>query len=409
MFAIPRQKSDGSSFQDVIDRLDSQAGATNTWAGATVTERTAMQQITVYACVRLLAETIAPLPIKTQTQQRHENGARVWVDSDHDVLGVLARPNDWQTQHDLLSFWVSWMELRGNGYAFKAYDSKGNLRLLYPLQGTGVDVEQQRDWSLVYSVSEDNGFTGQFSPREVFHLRNFGTDGYKGISTIGNLRNDIGLAQRAKEHGARVFMNGATAGRWIHAPAIKSAENALEFQKQFDQRYSGAERSGKTPVMFAGAELKEIGMSVEDAQLLETLRFQKQELAAVFGVPLFLLNDTEKSTTWGTGLEQITKSFMRFSLRPRLNRLTSSWCRDFLGRNEQRRTRFVFETDAFTMGSFKEVMEAAEKAIASGVMNPNEVREIVNRNPRDGGDVYRESPNSVPEGTNQDTPEVTEE
>jgi len=391
MFAIRRQKSD---FDEVIERLDNQTYSANTWAGMSVTTQTAMQQATVYACVRILAETIASLPIIVQTR----NADRRWYETDHDILAVLSRPNDWQTQHDLISQWVAWSELRGNAFAIKGL-SRGHVRLLYPLQATGVDVEQLQDWSLTYTVSAENGFAGHFGPDQVFHLRNFGTDGYEGISTIAQLRNDIGLAQRAKEHGARVFMNGATAGRVIEADGVKSSEQALEMQRQFDQKYAGAQNSGKTPVMWGGSKLKEIGMNAQDAQMLETLKFQKQEIAGIFGVPLFLLNDTEKSTTWGTGLEQISKSFMRFSLRPRLNRLVSTMQRELLMRKEQATTRFVFDTDAFTLGSFEETMSAAEKAINNGILNPNEARDLINRNPRDGGDDYRQTPNSIPEGS----------
>lgn len=395
MFAIRRKSSD--DFDAVIDRLDS-AGGSASWAGMNVTSKTAMQQATVYACVRILAETIAALPIKVQTQQS-ENGARYWVDSDHDALGVLMKPNDWQTQHDLLSMWVSWAELRGNAYSLKLKSTRGRVRHLYPLQSTSVTVDQRQDWSLRYTVGEENGVSGDYGPEQILHIRNFGSNGYEGLSTIAKLRHDIGLSQRAKEHGSRVLESGGTMNMWVKADSVKNREQAKEYQEQFRDQYGGAHNRNKVPVLFGGASLEEIGVSAEDAQLLETLRFQKQELAAAFGVPLFLLNDTEKSTTWGTGLEQITKSFMRFSLRPRLNRITSTLARELLSRPELTTTRFVFDTDAFTMGSFKEVMEASEKAIMHGILNPNEARDLINRNPRDGGDEYRESPNSLPEGS----------
>ena len=399
MLAIPKTKS--ATFAEIQQRLDNSPG-TNTWAGASVNVSTAMQQATVYTCVRILSETIAALPIKAQTKNKDGR----WMDSDHDALGLLAEPNEWQTQHDLISMWVAWSELRGNAFSFKAIGG-GKVRYLYPLESTGVDVEQLSDWSLRYSVHGDNGFSGDYGAGEIMHLRNFGTAGYEGVSTIGKLRNDIGLAQRAKEHGARVFTNGASAGRWIKATGVKTAQDALAMQNQYDSKYAGAQNSGKTPVMWGGSELVEIGMNAQDAQLLETLKFQKSELASIFGVPGFLVNDAEKSTTWGTGLETITKTFMRFSLRPRLNRIVSTLGRELLTKQERVGTRFAFETDAFTMGGFKEVMEAGERAIVNGILSPNEVRDIVNRNPREGGEIYRESPNSVPEGAGAEDADET--
>lgn len=395
MFALNQKARTLEEIAADIDAANS--GASRPWAGGgAVTVDTALQQTTVFACVKIIAETIATLPIKVQTKQREASGHNYWVDTEHDALGVLYEPNDWQTTHDLISMWVAWAELRGNGYSFKAADTRGRVRYLHPLKSTEVNVVQNSDWSLNYDVGSQT-VNGSFKPADIFHYRNFGSDGYQGLSTIRLHANDIALSQRGKEHGARVLFNGATAGRWIHAEGVKSADDALAMQKQFDGKYAGAQNSGKTPVMWGGAKLEEIGMSAQDAQLLEMLQFQKSEIASIHGVPGFLLNATEKSTTWGSGLEEITKSFLRFSLRPRLSRLTGTCQRELLLPAEKPITRFVFETDAFTMGSFKEIVDAVKQSIDSGILNPNEGREYINRNPRDGGDTYRQTPNSVPE------------
>ncbi len=401
MFAI-NQKS--SVDQEVIGRLDG-GGGNRSWAGARITPTTAMQQATVFACVRILSETIGALPIKTQTRNA---GTSVWVDTDHDSLMVLDKPNDFQNQHDLISTWVAWMELRGNAYSFKARAGE-KVKYLLPLQTPGVSVTLTDDWRLRYHIGAENGFSGEYDGSEILHLKNFGTNGYEGESTIGKLRHDIGLSQRAKEHSSGLFSNGAMSPRYINAKALKTADEARSMQKDFDDAYSGAERSYKTPVIYGESTLHELGMSSTDAQLLELLKLEKEEISAAFGVPGFLLNASEKSTTWGTGLEQITKSFMRFSLRPRINRLAASLKYELLGRNERKNTRFVFETDAFTMGSFKEVIDAAAVAINNGVYNPNEVRtDMLGKPPRDGGDVYRETPNSKPEGS-ENTEETDED
>jgi HK97 family phage portal protein len=401
MFAIPNQSKATSAFDDIISAIDNGAGATRSWAGASVTSTTAMQQATVYACIRILAETIATLPIKIQTK----NAGGLWIDTpDHDSLAVLDHPNDFQSQHDLISLWVTWMELQGNAYSYKLYagpPSNQRVHQLLPLQSPEVAAELTDGWKLRYDVSgiiSGNDLTS----KEIMHVRHFGMAGYIGLNPIQKLRHDIGLSLRGKEHASGVFAHGAIAGRVIEAESIKSAELAREMQAQFDREYAGAHRTGKTPVMWGGAKLTEMGMNSSDAQLLELLKLEKEEIASLFGVPGFLVNSAEKNTTWGSGLEEITKSFMRFSLRPRTNRICHTMKHNLLASNEKKRTRYVFETDAFTLGSFKDIIESANTAVASGILNPNEARELINLNPRDGGDVYRESPNSVPEGGDDD-------
>lgn len=410
MFAITQQAKAAQTFEDVIAAIDNGAGATRSWAGATVNPNTAMQQATVYACIRILSETIATLPIKVQTK----NVGGLWVDSDHDVLAVLDTPNDFQTQHDLISMWVAWMELSGNAYSYKLYsgsEGKKKIHTLLPLESPGVSAELTSDWKMKYQVS--GVFNGSFGKDKILHMRHFGTAGHIGLNPIQKMRHDIGLAQRGKEHASGVFARGAVGSQWIKAEGLKNVDQAREMQEGFDKLYGGgASQAGKTKVMWGGASLEESGMSAVDVQLLQLLKLEKEEIASIFGVPGFLINSAEKNTTWGTGLEEITKSFMRFSLRPRISRVCQTMKHELLGRNERKRTRFVFETEAFTLGSFKEVVDAANIAIAAGMLNPNEGRDLINMNPRDGGEVYRESPNSVPEGSGNDdetTPEPPED
>lgn len=379
------------SFDDIIAAIDAHGYRTN--SGAAVNANTAMQQATVWSCIRILSEIIAQLPIIVQVKQ----GAS-WVESEqHEVLDLLAEPNQWQTQHDLISHLVSWSELIGNGYLFKVR-ARGAVRRLLPLRGDQVTPEQRPDWSISYGVGTGNGESGEFGPDRVFHLRNFGNDGVMGLSTIGNMREGIGLALRLEEHGARQFKNGLTAAKWIESekpigdPTMKSLRDSLS-------SFESAENSGKTLVLSGGLKLHAVDMmTAADAQYLESRRFQKQDIASIFGVPLFLLNDTEKSTTWGTGLEQMSRSFVRFSLNPRLNRLSQTLARELFEPSARRQARFVFDTDGFQLGEFRERMEAYRSAIESGVLNPNECREIEGRNPRDGGNDYRQPVNIAVEG-----------
>jgi HK97 family phage portal protein len=371
-------------------------------SGRLVNAYTAMQQSTVWACVRIISEIVAQLPIEVH---RRQNGG--WVESEeHPIVSLLAQPNDWQTQHDIISHLVSWSEIAGNGCLFKKPDSRGNVRGLIPLETANVHAEMERDWRIRYTVSASKDIAtivGTFYGDRIFHLRNFGNDGYWGLSTIGNHRDGIGLAMQLEEHAVNAYNRGLHAKTWVELEDELGPEELAEFKREI-KKLSGQRNSGETPVL-SGAKLHALNMmSATDMQYIESRRLQKQEIASIFGVPLFLLNDTEKSTTWGTGLEQLSRSFVRFSLNPRLSRLGQTLIRELIPQRERLSTKIVFDTDQFTLGEFKERMDGYKSGIEAGVLNPNEAREIEGRNPRDGGSEYRKPLNIGIEGEADEQP-----
>lgn len=385
----PRQKSRG--FEETIAMLSSTGYKSG--AGIYINDDSAMRQSTVYACVRVLSETIAQLPIEVQTRRKGQ-----WVTAEtHDVLGLLAEPNDWQTQHDLISNLVAWSEMQGNSYLFKVKNGNGEVREVYPLESNEVEAAMDSGRNIEYTVaSSDLGINGVFGSDRIFHHRNFGIKGYMGLSTITAHREGIGLALQMENHASSSYAKGMQTNKWVKLDAPLAGE-ALDFFKKELANYQGGENAGKMPVL-SDAEIKEFtGVSAVDAQYIESRKLQKEEIATIFLVPVFLLNSTE-NTTWGSGLEQISRSFARFSLNPRLNRLSQTLVRELVPENARHRTRIVFDTDQFTLGEFKDRMDGYRAAIESGVLNPNECRDIESRNPREGGEDYRIPVNIAIEG-----------
>lgn len=380
------------TFLEIIAALDEEYNQLSE-SGIYVTPSRAMQQATVWACVRIISEIIATLPIMVQVK---ESGR--WVEAEqHDALDLLHEPNEWQTKHGLISYLITWAELRGNAYLFKNRTANGRIGRLLPLDADCVEIEELLDWRIRYHVSSFQS-PGAYDSTRIFHLRNFGNEGFRGLSTIGNHRNGIGLAIQLEQHANAAYKNGLQTNKWITTEKTVREDqlNALKTQLA---NYQGASKANKVPIFAGGIELHESkGISAVDAQYIESRKMQKQEIASIFGVPLFLLNDTEKSTTWGTGLEQLSRSFVKFSLDPRLSRLAQTLQRELLDRQARRDTRFKFDTDEFTLGEFKERMEGYRSAIESGVLNPNEAREIEGRNPREGGDEYRIPMNTAIQG-----------
>ena len=379
---IREQPQASSDFNEVIARLDNQVYGTHS---VPVTTRTAMTQATVYACDRILSEIIAQLPIDIQERQ---NGG--WVTAEnHRVKGVISEPNDWQTGHDFISFLVSWAELRGNSYYYKVYNGAGQVSRLLPVEADSTSVDVMQDMSLRYTVTTDYGINGVFDKNRILHHRNFGLVGYEGISTIGCHRRGIGLSIQLEQHADSAYDKGMQSNKWIEIEGL-TQDNRAEYEP-FVKSVSGSEKAGKIPyVPKDKMSINEFaGISLVDAQYIETRKMQKAEIASIFGVPMFLLNDTEKSTTWGSGLEQISRSFLRFSLNPRLNRIKQTLHRELIMPGAKRTTRIMFDTDQFTLGEFKDRMESYKTGIESGVLTANDALDLEGRNPREDGDKYK--------------------
>lgn len=402
MFLSRRQQPQASTdFNQTIARLDKEVFGNQ---GTPVGTRSAMGQATVYACVRIISEIIAQLPMNVQQRQ---NGG--WVTSDnHRLYQLLAEPNEWQTRHDLIASLVAWSEIRGNGYQYKVFNGAGEVQRLIPLESDSVSTQIMPNFSLQYTVATVYGINGIFDKSRILHHRNFGIEGYQGLSTIGNHRRGIGLAIQLEQHADSAYTQGMQTNKWLHLEDPPSVEQKAEID-DYLAKFSGAAAAGKIPYI-ANGEFKEFkGISATDAQYIETRKLQKQEIAGIFGVPLFLLNDTEKGTTWGSGLEQISRAFVRFSLNPRLNRLKQTLHRELVMPGVKRSTRIEFDTDHFTLGEFKDRMDGYRAGIESGVLNPNECRDLERRNPRDGGDDYRQPANIMTEGeANEPEPNTAE-
>lgn len=378
------------TFDETIAMLEATSSKSN--SGIYINSDSAMRQATVYACVRVLSEIIAQLDIEVQTKKGGQ-----WITSDmHHIYDLLAEPNAWQTQHDLISTMVAWSEMSGNAYYYKIKTGDGIVRQMMPVESRFVSAEMEKNMSLSYQVDSEYGIHGKFNADRIFHLRNFGTQGFIGLSTISNHREGIGLALQLEKHAVSAYKNGLQSNKWVKTEVPMKGEQLEQFKKDI-AAYQGAVSAGKMPIA-SGWDINEFrGVSATDAQYIESRKMQKEEIATMFLVPLFILNSTE-NTTWGSGLEQISKSFVRFSLKPRLNRLSQTLVRELVPEKQRMKTRVVFDTDEFTLGSFKERMEGYRSAIESGVLNPNECREMEARNPREGGEEYRQPVNIANEG-----------
>ena len=352
-------------------------------SGSYVSPMTALQCSAVFSCVGLLAESIAQLPLKVY---KMVDGKRC-EDRTHWVYDLLVhRPCSWLTSFNWRELAMMCLCLRGDFYAYKVRDSQGRVRELLPLLPGAISVRQLTNWELEYRINLLDGTSKTVSPSEIFHVMYRSLDGVRGLSPIACERQTIGLALSAQEHGASTFANGARPGGVLSIPSVLSQEAYERLKANWQSAYSG-ENAGSTAILEQGTEFKALSMTNADAQYLEIRRFQVEEIARIFGIPLFMIQSTEKTTSWGSGIEQMSMGYVRYTLLPWIRRWEGAIWRDLLSEDDPD-IQVKFNVEGLQRGALQSRFDAYQKGINMGIYSPNEVRELEDMNPREGGDIY---------------------
>jgi HK97 family phage portal protein len=359
-------------------------GGAEAESGEFVSPETALRCSAVYSCVGILAESIAQLPLKLY---RRTAGGKEEVEGSplRRILGW--KPNEWQTSFEFREMAMQHLCLRGNFYAYKVTDSRDEVRELLPLHPDQVSVEQQSDWSLAYRITFNGGRQETVDRSRIFHVRYRTLDGVRGISPILYHRDTVGLALTTLRHGSRVFRNGALPTGILQHPGKLSKESLERLRESWEASYGGA-NSGKTAILEEGMTFTGLTMSNEDMQYLETRSFQVEDIARIYRVPLHMIQSTEKSTSWGSGIENMSLGFVQFTLLPWIRRFESAIWRDLIPDREKDSLFPEFLVDGLMRGDIKSRYTAYQLAIQNGIMSPNEVRAKENLNPRLGGDDF---------------------
>lgn len=353
-----------------------------TASGRSVTPGESLQLVAVFACVSLIAETIGTLPLLVYRSL--PNGARE-RDPSHPLYAVLHdRPNPEMTSVELWECLVGHLALRGNAYAQIVPLGSGAVEL-WPLRPDRMQVF--RDQGLRYLYTLPSGENRRLDPREVLHARGFSSDGLIGYSRVTLAREAIGLGLALEEYSARLFSNGAEPGGVLQHPGRLSKEAAGRLKEAWEEAHRGLSKSHRVAVLEEGLEWKNVSMSNEDAQFLEQRRFSRGEVATLFRVPPHMIGDVERSTSWGTGIEQQAISFVQHTLRPYLVRIERRLGLDVLTEP----THFAeFLVDGILRGDLKTRMEAYQIMRMSGLRTANDIARWENWSPipaEQGGDA----------------------
>ncbi len=362
-----------------------------TASGATVTPDSAMRVAAVYRCVSIIAGAVATLPIDIirKVDDRTRRSA-----SDNPVAAIFSRkPNGWQKPAVFRRMMQAHLLLRGNAYAM-IVRSRGMVQQLIPLNPDRVECKQNDDLTLEYTYTRKDGRKIRLAQSEVFHLVGLTLDGVHGVSAITYARETIGLSLSMENHGATVFKNGARVSEVLKHPERLGPEGIENLRSSLDDFRAGGEKEGRALILEEGMDTGSLSMTAEDAQWLEGRKFSRSDIAMFFGVPPHMIGDTEKSTSWGAGIEQQSIGFVTWTLEDHLTMWEEAITVDLL---DDDKLRAKFNRSALVKGDIKARWEAYVKALQWGVFSPDDVLELEDRNPRadgEGGKFY-DPPNTA--------------
>lgn len=361
-------------------------------AGAKVNEFTAMQTTAVYACVRILAESIAGLPLHLY-EYRGNGKERV---PQHPLYFLLHdAPNPEMTSFIFRETMMIHLLLWGNSYAQILRDGRGRVMGLYPLLPNRMSVGRDESGEIVYTytpMSESNPhLKGQrqitLRREDVLHIPGLGFDGLVGYSPIAMAKNAIGIALATEEYGAAFFKNGARPGGVLEHPGVLKDPSKL--RESWHAVYGGTMNTGRIAVLEEGVKYQQIAIPPEEAQFLETRKFQIDEIARLYRVPPHMVGDLEKSSF--SNIEQQSLEFVKYTLNPWVVRWEQALQKALLTEKERKDYFIRFNVDGLLRGDYKSRMEGYAIGRQNGWLSANDIRSLEDMNPieaEEGGDLY---------------------
>lgn len=352
-------------------------------AGVSVTETSSMGMPAVWRAVTLNAGTVASLPLHAF---RRDDDTRLPLTSGA-AASLLDQPHPDMTSFELWELVYCHLQLWGNAYLRKLRNQLGQVVELWPVHPSCVRVGRDSISALkVYEVTDEHGRQQGLTDREILHIPGFGYDGICGVSPIRAARQAIGLALAAEEYGARLFGNGSLATGILQTEQRLEQTQADALKARWQAKAAGLANAHEVVVLDSGAKFAQLTIPPEDAQFIESRRFQIPEIGRMLSTPPFLMFDTEKSTSWGTGLEQQMIGWVTLDLRRLYTRV------------EQRLTQMLRPTAVYARYSVEGLLRGDSTARAAwygsmwgiGVFSTNDIRRLEDLAPVEGGDVrYR--------------------
>ena len=365
-------------------------------SGVSISSDNALTIGTVYASVRVISESIASLPLITYKR----NGRSKQRFADHPLYTILHDlPNPEMSAMSLRETLTAHTVLRGNGYAEIDWDRSGYPSALYPLRPDRMEDIRRVDGELFYFYRLPDGQGVRLPAYRVMHIRGLSPDGMYGYNPIALMRNAIGLTKATEEYGSKFFANGAIPSIVVKHPGTLSDGAYDRLIESWEARHQGLENAHRIAILEEGMSVDQVGMAPEDAQFLDTRKFQRSEIASIFRVPAHMIGDLDKASY--ASIEQQSLDFVTYTLRPWLVRWEQAIYKDLLLPRERATVFAEHLVDALLRGDLASRYAAYQIGRQGGWLSANDVREIENMNPFDDGDTYLMPLNMVPVGTPQ--------
>ena len=361
-------------------------------SGISVNERTAMQTTAVYSCVRILAEAIASLPLHLY-RYTDKGKERVF---DHPLYHILHdEPNEEMTSFVFREVLMSHLLIWGNAYAQIIRDGRGQVLGLYPLLPDKMEVDRAENGELYYIYTRNTEENPNFKDygriylrkEDVLHIPGLGFDGLVGYSPIAMAKNAVGMTLACEEYGASFFANGATPGGVLEHPGV--LKDRAKVRDSWHKVYGGSRNAGKVAVLEEGMKYQQIGIPPEEAQFLETRKFQINEIARMYRIPPHMVGDLEKSSF--SNIEQQSLEFVKYTLDPWVIRWEQALQKALLLPQEKNEYFIKLNVDGLLRGDYASRMNGYAVGRQNGWLSANDIREMEDQNPipeEDGGDLY---------------------
>lgn len=378
----------------------SRPGGVYSKTGVRVNEETSMAFSAVFACVSVLARNVAALP--THLYKNLPDGGKDNA-REHPLYNCLrTRANPELSAFNFKQFSMVCCLLWGNAYAYIVRDQGGRVAELWPLHPKFVKVQRNPQGDLEYEVAIPNTDRLMVPAVNMLHMPNISMDGVLGKSAIQSCPEAVGLGLGAEQFSVQFYANGAHLDHVLTTPNKLSDGAYDRLKEDFSNTYAGITNSHKTAILEEGTDIKTIGMPLADAQLIESRKFQIEEIARIFNVPLHLIQSQDKANSWGAGIEQQNLGFVIYSLLPWLVCAEQEYTYKLLNQVERLDMFVEFMMDALLRGTTSERYAAYAVGIQWGWLSPNDVRAKENMNPIPNGNIYRSPLNMVPLGSQPD-------
>lgn len=365
-----------------------------------VSNEQAMRLNTVYSCVKVLSDTMATLPchLYRETPAGNEKHTAAPL---HNLL--LNSPNEYQTGAEFFSHVMVNLCLNGNFYGYVNRTSSGKVVEILPLKTENVAVQQDSQYNVVYVVTFDNGTQDVLNPDQILHIRGMSMDGVTGVSPIQYNARTLGAGIDARDYAANVFENDATPRGILHTDGILDDDSFENIKASWNAGHGGVANSHKVAILEQGLKFSPISLSPQDVQLLELRKYTRSEICAMFRVPPHMIGDLDRATF--SNIEHQDLAFYKATMLPYIMMIEARLNKALLNVNTQ---HFKFDVSNLLRTDMRTRVETYNTLITTGVMSPNEARQELGYNPREGGDEFVSQSNNLQFGDEESPKEPKE-